>query len=168
MTNENYIVINGKKAKLTEKQLKQLGINVEVNKETPFARHSDEVYWSINAMNGVAGLHDCNSDFDNTMYDNVNYFNDYKFAEQVALQQLLYRKLLKYAYENDAIVKDWTDPNSKKYFISKSTDTNTFYADWNLTVKHGCDVYFTSNEVTERAIEYLVIPFMKEHPEFVW
>lgn len=48
---ENYIVINGKKAELTEKQLKQLGINVEVNKETPFTRHPEKLYWSINAMN---------------------------------------------------------------------------------------------------------------------
>lgn len=30
---ENYIVINGKKAELTEEQMKQLGINVEEKKE---------------------------------------------------------------------------------------------------------------------------------------
>lgn len=163
---DNYITINGKKAELTEEQLKQLGINVEEKKETPFARHSN--YWSISARGSVEGLCDYNSDFDNAIYDNVNYFNDYKFAQQVALHQLLYRKLLKYAYENDAIVNDWTDPNSPKYFVSKSIDTNTFYADWNLVVKNGCAVYFTSKEVIERAIEDVVIPFMKEHPEFVW
>ena len=165
---DNYIVINGKKVELTEEQLKQLGISVNVKKETPFARHPDEAYWSINAMNVVTEQHDRNDDIDNALYVNINYFNDYDFAQQVALQQLLYRKLLKYAYENDAIVTDWTDHDSKKYFIMKSMKMDTFDIDWNYAVKHGCDVYFTSEEVAERAIEDVVKPFMKEHSEFVW
>lgn len=165
---ENYIVINGKKAELTDEQLKQLGINVKVKKETPFARHSNELYWFINTMNVVVGEHDCNDDFNNDVYDNVNYFNDYKFAEQVALHQLLYRKLLKYAYENDAVVNDWNDLDSKKYLIAKSIDDNKFYVDWNHTIKHVCSIYFNSKEVAEQAIENVVEPFMKEHPDFVW
>ena len=32
MNNENYVVINGKKAELTEEQLKQLGIEAGKNK----------------------------------------------------------------------------------------------------------------------------------------
>lgn len=36
---ENYIVINGKKAELTEEQLKQLGINVEEKKEVKVLTH---------------------------------------------------------------------------------------------------------------------------------
>lgn len=163
---ENYIVINGKKAELTEKQLKQLGINVEVNKETPFTRHPEKPYWSINAMN-IAELNDCNDDFDNIVYNNVNYFNDYNFATQVALQQLLYRKLLKYAYESDA-VSDWTDCNSRKYFITKSIKDNKLDFDWSLVSKHNCVVYFNSEKVTKQAIEDVVKPFMEEHPEFVW
>ena len=165
---ENYIVINGKKAELTEEQLKQLGINVEMNKETPFTRHPEKLYWSINAMNAVTGQHDCNDNFDNAVYDNVNYFDDYEFARQVALQQLLYRKLLKYAYTHDAFVDDWTDLNSKKYFISQSKDNNIFYVDWNHRIKHGCSIYFTNNRVAEQAIEDVVKPFMEEYPEFVW
>lgn len=165
---ENYIVINGKKVELTQEQLKQLGISVEVKKETPFARHSDEAYWYINAMNNVIGVHDDNSSLDNAVYDNVNYFNDYDFAQQVALQQLLYRKLLKYAYENDASVTDWTNPDSKKYCIMKSMKMDTFDIDWRYAVKDACVVYFTTKEVAERAIEDVVKPFMKQHPEFVW
>lgn len=164
---ENYIVINGKKAELTDEQMKQLGINVAVKKETPFARHSSELYWFINTMNVVVGQQDCNDDFNNNMYDNVNYFNDYKFAEQVAFQQLLYRKLLKYAYENDD-VNNWTELNSRKYFIIKSIKNNKFDVDWSLTVKNNCVVYFNSEEVAEQAIEDVVEPFMEEHPEFLW
>lgn len=165
---ENYIVINGKKAELTDEQLKQLGINVEVKKETPFARHSDETYWFIKATNTIASLHDYNRDFDNALYNNVNHFNDYNIAEQVALHQLLYRKLLKYAYENDAVVNDWNDLDSKKYLIVKSIDDNKFHIDWNHRIKHVCSIYFNTKEVAEQAIENVVKPFMKEHPHFVW
>lgn len=165
---DNYIVINGKKAELTEEQLKQLGINVEVKKETPFARHSDEAYCFINTMNSVVGLYDHNSDFDNALYDKINYFNNYNFATQVALHQLLYRKLLKYAYENDAIVKDWTDSHIKKFLITKSIDKDKFYIDWNHAVKYGSSIYFTDEMVAQKAIEDIIKPFMEEHLEFVW
>lgn len=143
---ENYIVINGKKVEFTEEQLKQLGINVEEKEETPY---------------------DYNDDFDNVVYNNVNYFNDYKFARQVALHQLLYCKLLKYAYTHDAI-SDWANLNSKKYFIAKSIEDNKFYVYWNLIFNYNCVVYFNSKEVAEQAIEDVIKPFMEEYPEFVW
>lgn len=168
MNNENYIVINGKKVEFTEEQLKQLGINVEMKKETPFTRYPEKSYWSINIFNICQNQNDCLDDFDNTTYDNVNYFNNYEFACQVALHQLLYRKLLKYAYENDAVVDDWTDPNSKKYFIVKRTNENELVTIWSVTLKNDCVVYFTSDEVAKLAIENVVKPFMEEHPEFVW
>lgn len=157
---DNYIVINGKKAELTEEQLRQLGISVEVNKETPFARHSDEAYCFINTMNSVVGLYDHNSDFDNALYDKINYFNNYNFATQVALHQLLYRKLLKYAYENDAIVTDWTDSHIKKYFIAKNTDKNKLFVDWDYRLKQNCVIYFISEEVAEQAIKDVVKPLI--------
>lgn len=166
---DNYIVINGKKAELTEEQLKQLGINVEVKKNNPFTRHPNKPYWSINAMNVVAGQSDCDDNFDNSTYEVANYFNDYKFAEQVALHQLLYRKLLKYAYENNAIVDDWSDLNSQKFFLSMDVgNNNKLYVNWNYKIKHECSVYFNNSKVAEQAIEDIVKPFMKEHPEFVW
>ena len=164
---ENYIVINGKKAELTEEQMKQLGINVKEKKETLFIRHSDESYWYINAMNSVTSHHDYNDDFDNVVYDNVNYFNDYKFARQVALHQLLYRKLLKYAYENDA-VNDWSNLNSEKYFITKNISNDRVFVTFNNTLKHSGVVYFNNDEVAKQAIEDVILPFMVKHPEFVW
>lgn len=170
-TMENYIVINGKKAELTEEQLKQLGIEVKVKKEALFTRHSNELYWSINATNGVVGLHDYNVDFDNALYDNVNYFNDYKFAKQVALHQLLYRKLLKYAYDNNAEVTEkdlGCDNDNPKYFIYCELYHNTFHVDSEAhTVTLGM-VYFKDETVAEQAIEDVVKPFMIENPEFVW
>ncbi len=145
---DNYIVINDKKAELTEEQLKQLGINVEVNKETPQREGTDS--------------------FDNATLEAEYYFNDRELAKQFALHQVLRFNLLTYAYENDAFANDWTDPNSAKYFISKHTGDNAFYVDRAYALKYSFVVYFTSEKVTEQAFEEVVKPFMKEHPEFVW
>lgn len=136
---DNHIAINGKKAELTEEQLKQLDINVE-----------------------------CNDNFDNATLEAEYYFNDRELAKQFALHQLLRFELLNYAYENGALANDWTDPNSVKYFISKHTGDNTFYVDSAYALKYSFVVYFTSEKVTEHAFEDVVKPFMKEHPEFVW
>nr|DAP55459.1 MAG TPA: hypothetical protein [Caudoviricetes sp.] len=165
-TMDNYIVINGKKIELTEEQLKQLGIEVKVKKETLFTRHSNELYWSINATNGVVGLHDYNVDFDNALYDNVNYFNDYKFAKQVALHQLLYRKLLKYAYDNGAEDCDWDNNNTHYYIFFDSKNCN-FKIDLNTQIRSQ-NIYFSKSEVARQAIEDVIKPFMIENPEFVW
>lgn len=147
--------------------MKQLGINVEEKKETPFTRHPDELYWYINAMNSVTGQHDHNDDFDNVVYNNVNYFNDYKFVRQVALHQLLYRKLLKYAYENDAICDTIMSVNKPKYYIAQNPASHIFTVLVQYLTK--CtDVYFSKEKVAHGAISEVVIPFMKEHPDFVW
>ena len=164
---ENYIVINGKRAELTEEQLNQLGINVEVNKETPFTRKPDKLYWSINAMNLVTGQHECNDNFDNTTYEVVNYFNDYKFAEQVALHQLLYRKLLKYAYEHDAVCDTIMFEDKPKYYIAQNIVSHIFTVLVQYQTKCA-DVYFSKEQVAREAINDVIKPFMEEHPEFVW
>lgn len=164
---DNYIVINGKKAELTKEQLEKLGIKTE--KENSFTRRPyGEKYYYITQNDTVNTYSEDGSIYDEKLYEHVNYFNDKDFAQQVALHQLLYRKLLKYAYENDAFADDWTNPNSSKYFIINHTDDNKFCVDWNRTLKHSGVVYFTSEKVTEQAFEDVVKPFMKEHPEFVW
>lgn len=167
-TMENYIVINGKKAELTEEQLKALGIEVKEKKETPFTRHHEKLYWSISAMGGVMGQHEYNADFDNALYDNINYFNDYKFAEQVALHQLLYRKLLKYAYDNGAEDCDWDNNNNNcHYYIYFNYQFNKFIVSSATRSKNFC-VYFSSEKIAKQAIIDVVEPFIKEHPDFVW
>lgn len=163
---DNYIVINGKKVELTEEQLKQLGINVE--EKTPFTRYPEKLYWSINAMNVVTGQHECDDDFDNAVYDNVNYFNDYNFAQQVAFHQLLYRKLLKYAYDNKAEDCEWDWNGKRHYYVVFDYSESFFTIAHTIICKNQGVVYFSKREAAELAIEDVVKPFMKEHPGFVW
>lgn len=162
---ENYIVINGKKAELTNEQMELLGIKVRKN---PFERFGNGgSYHYINEMNAVSYYFDSNDRTDLELYKSVNYFNDEQFANQVALQQLLYRKLLKFAYDNGCEdTKEW-DGNNIHWTIGYSVDYKTFFM-YSKALHKTQGVYFSSKEGTQRAIKEVVEPFMKEHPEFVW
>lgn len=164
---ENYIVINGKKAELTEEQLKKLGINVEKKKETPFTKKVNEPYFYISISNNILCENDDDTNIETLLYDNVNYFNDKNFAKQVALHQLLYRKLLKYAYENDANNCDWRDTKERKYYICFDYEKRHFSVFASFFCKD-CNVYFNNPEIAKQAITDVILPFMRDHSEFVW
>ena len=159
---KNYIVINGKKAELTEEQLKALGIKIESD-DNPFADGTEKYVETVVEPGGVDRVLNNPS----LVYSGLA-FKDKDFAKQVVLHQLLYRKLLKYACENDAFANDWLDLNSVKYLISKHTGSNKIVVDFNYEIKHSNVVYFTDKKVAEQAIEDVILPFMVEHPEFVW
>lgn len=159
--NENYIVINGKKSELTDKQLKALGIEV---RKSLFDKVTDGgSYYFINCGSEVLE----NSREDDLLFNSVNYFNDKSFAEQVALHQLLYRKLLKFVYCNryednkpwDCSHRHWSIQYNARILDFEPFSWDTFKLS---------PVYFSSEKGAERAIKEVVEPFMKKHPEFVW
>ncbi len=157
----NYIVINGKKMDLTEEQLKRLGIEVRKN---PFERVDDGGrYFYINVHGEVHQHYDVKYPYEEKLYDVSNYFINEAFANQVALHQLLYRKLLKFAYDNRCEAME----ESNQYYVNYCPSTKSY------TVQIDCGfrafgTHFSSYEATERAINEVVEPFVKEHPEFVW
>lgn len=164
---ENYIVINGRKVELTDEQLEKLGIKIE--SKNPFERvERHNRYWYIGNFNNTICSNDARYDSDDRFYNSTNYFNDENFAKQVAWHEELYRKLLKYAYENDVEDCDWTNVNSLKYSISKFTDSHEIHIVLSRRLKYSNVVYFTNKEVAKQAVENVVKPFMAEHPEFVW
>ena len=165
--NDNDAVIDGKKIELTEEQLKALGIKVETKRKNPFKdvdRFED--YYFVDRNNEVHASMKTDSSVDNQMYTSANYFSDKAFAEQVALHQLLYRKLLKFAYENDCEDREWGTKH-EHCRIYYDTDSDKFDIDVNDAFKYQ-GVYFSTRQGAKRAIEEVVKPFMKEHPEFVW
>lgn len=167
---ENYIVINGKKAELTEEQLKALGIEVEKKSNSPFNNEFifGEKYYFTNIVDGVDSISFDDKLFDENFIAAANSFNDKDFANQVYLHELLNRKLLKYACENDAFANDWSDRNSVKFLISKNTRSNKIIVDFTYGLKHSNVVYFTDEKVAKQAIEDVILPFMVKHPEFLW
>ena len=164
-TMDNYIVINGKKAELTEEQLKQLGIEVGKKRNNPFNDRSkvDDIFYYITS-DGVRL--DDDDDYNADMITAANNFNDEDFANQIYLHELLNRKLLKYAYDHEAEDCEWNNKNEHYYIYFDSTKyhydikTNQYYRSQNI--------YFSKAEVAKQAIEDIIKPFMKEHPKFVW
>ena len=166
--NENYIVINGKKSELAEEQLKSLGIEVETKRKNPFDEvNRFEDYYFVEKNNEVHAYMKTDSSVDNQMYTSANYFNEKAFAEQIALHQLLYRKLLKFVYDNGYEDKAKWDCTNRHWRIWYDHCNNVFDVGWS-DIFQSSDVYFSTEEGAGRAIREVVKPFMKEHPEFVW
>ncbi len=154
------LTIDGKEVQLTDEQLKALRLVV---RKPPFGRVDDGSYYFINCYGDIKE----DSREDDMLFNNCNYFNDEAFANQVALHQLLYRKLLKFAYDNGyEDEQEWNETN-RHYYVSYDTDKCKFYADVIRTFKHR-DVWFCSRDSANRAIEEVVKPFAKEHPDFIW
>lgn len=161
------LTIDGGEVQLTDEQLKMLGVesNKRINPFETVVRFED--YYSVEKNNEVYAYMDTGSSVDNQLYDAANYFNDKSFAKQVSLHQFLYRKLLKFAYDNECKDTAEWDGVNKHYCITYNTEFDK------VDVTHCFDskfsvVYFSSEEATKRAIKEVVEPFMKEHPEFVW
>ena len=165
---KNYIVINGKKAELTEEQLKQLGIEVEKKRNNPFnskLERGDKYYYIRD--DGIIGEDNYAECFEDDEYiDIVNCFSDKDFANQVYLHELLNRKLLKYAWDNEAEDCEWKG-NNLHYYIFYDKNRCVFSIDVNSCIQSQ-NVYFSKKDVARQAIKDVIEPFMKEHPEFVW
>lgn len=163
---ENYIVINGKKMDLTDEQLKQLGIEVRKN---PFESVGyDGNYYYTDSFGTITQTTDSCNSVSARFQNAANYFNDEAFAKQVALHQLLYRKLLKFAYEQGyKDVLEWNCCNLH-YRIHYTYLDNKFDVASNDTYKNQNAVYFATRNGALSAIKEVVEPFIKEHPEFVW
>lgn len=166
MSTENYIVINGKRAELTEEQLKQLGI--EVNKH-PFERQpkNQPFYFITNKAKVEYGVEVC--DFHcNGLFEVANYCTDKGTMEQRALHETLSRLLWRYSMEHNGDKIDWSNRDSKKYFIYYNNCSHKYGVDSRYDYNFMTNVFFYEYEIAESAIKEIVEPFMKEHPKFKW
>lgn len=133
--------------------------------KTPFARvNKEEPYYLINFNNEIQEQLERNWGFDDKLYEGSNYFNDKKFAEQVMLHQLLFRKLLKFKLEREQETKISSMPS----FISLDK-MNVPYVDETCRANRNCNgVYFNERSTAKLALKEVVEPFLEEHPDFIW
>lgn len=157
---ENYIVINGKRAELTKEQMEALGI--EEKFESPYADPSEKYVRTITLYGTDIVL--------NTSYLITSGLafkqKEEAFARQVRLHELLYRKLLKYAYDTNTIDRSEWDGRNYHYFVVK--DSKHYRVRAQLAEKFLNTVYFNSADAIFKVIENVILPFEKEHPEFIW
>lgn len=160
---ENYIVINGKKVELTEEQLKALGIKIEEN--DPFELELGE-YFYINPSGEV--IEDYNSSGCVTTeyrYNVANYCKDEDLMEQRALHETLNRLLWRYSMQHGRDKINWIGGGYKIYYnhINKIFDVSGNDAFQVLGA-----VYFYDEKTANDAIDEIVMPFMKKHPNTKW
>lgn len=161
------LTINGKSVSLTDEECDVL-YKEYYKYENPFERKIDEKYYYITMSEDVSAFIDYNDRADAEYYQKCNYFRDRELAEQVALHQLLYRKLLRFGFDNNCIdIAEWNGTHDH-WCIHYNCVSQNFEAYHWRAFRFLSDVYFSSKKAAERAIKEVVEPFMKEHPNFVW
>ena len=158
-----YIEIDGKRAKLTEEQLKALGLEPE--KKNPFERA--DIYHVIGESGFVDKFHDNHDDTDDDFFKIANYCTDKELMEQRALHETLNRLLWRYSMEHGGDEINWDDNTTKKWHILFDSITQQ----WDINVSYRQKTmmpYFATSKTANDAIEEIIKPFMAEHPEFKW
>ena len=120
----NYICINGKKAELTEEQMRALGI--ELPKANPFARANEgEECYIITAKGGICPYCEDDTSFIDDCFNTANYCTDKAIMEQRALHETLNRLLWRYSMEHDGDKINWNTV-SDKWAIYYEHDTGKY------------------------------------------
>lgn len=159
---ENYIVINGQKAELTEEQLKQLGIKVKKRKRWREDLYNDK-YFFLNSCNSIECTFERNKKPDDFRYYNHNYFKTKEEAETYARVLETEMLLKKYADEHNGKFGDF-----KYYFFWSGTtnwvriDSVTSYAYRPRTI------FFSSKEIIADAIKEIGGDRIKEYLTYEW
>ena len=110
-----------------------------------------EKYYTISTKGKIGSYSFCNDDFDKEILDFGNYFKTQEEAERKRFEIRLHRKLELFALENNDAEID-LNIHSEKYIISYRIDGNIF-VDKVYSFKDLGQVYFTSKEIAEKALE---------------
>ena len=110
-----------------------------------------EKYYTISTKGKIGSYSFCNDDFDKEIIDFGNYFKTQEEAERKRFEIRLHRQLELFALENNDTEITW-DINSEKYLINYNKDKGIFI-DRVYTLKIFGQVYFTSKEIAEKALE---------------
>lgn len=174
---ENKITINGKTFKLDElspelrHMLAELGV-IREEKRSPFERAEfGGTYWSFTrGVNEPCELPEFEDRFDNRQFENANYFTDKEFASRLALKFELWRRLLRYAY-NNKVCMPLEDINANAIcnmaWTARYNPEEKKFTSWVVCEPGLCEVLFTSQAAANDAIEKVINPFVEEHPEIL-
>ena len=111
-----------------------------------------EKYYAILTNGEINTYNFFNDNVDDKIIGFGNYFKTKEEAERKCFEIRLHRQLELFALENNETEIDWNDDSSKEYIISYSKDRGIF-VDRVYNLKDFGQVYFTSKEIAEKAIE---------------
>lgn len=161
---ENYIVINGKKAELTEEQLKQLGIELPPENNRWRATKGQK-YYRVNTFNQISSLRECYCADDDWCYYSHNYFKTKEDAEKYARVLETEMLLRKYADEHNEPMpwdtsKHWT-------ILYNAIDYRIEIESWVCFMMPQI-VYFSSEKIARDALEEIGEERIKEYLTYEW
>ena len=110
-----------------------------------------EKYYIISTKGKIGSYSFCNDDFDKEIIDFGNYFETQEEAERKRFEIRLHRQLELFALENNDTEIDW-NIHSEKYVINYSKKMGLFTVEV-YDLKDFGQVYFTSKEIAEKALE---------------
>ena len=160
---EIYLIVDGKRTDLTNEQLEMLGIDVN---NDPFERRYNKYFYFID-YDGCIDRNTDNDASDNCCYNIANYCTDENLMKQRALHETLNRLLWRFSMQNGGDKIDWRNEFQNKWVINFNYSDNSFFVE-NKPQLRSFNPCFISKEIVERAIDEIIKPFMKEHPDFEW
>lgn len=168
---KNYIMLDGRKFEIDEKNSTLLRAVVDEEKEekkNPLSRQKNGgKYYYIGRNGDVYNDVEAGFPIDDRGYNVANYCRDEKLMGQRALHETLNRLLWRFPEENGGD-NDW-GKNANHYVIYHYKGGKDHYNVASYTyVSYQGAVYFSSEELAYRAIEEIVNPFVAKHPDFVW
>lgn len=121
------------------------------------ARYGDK-YYSIFEFRIRRNM-DSNHEIDNKLFSTANYFNNKEYAKYIAFKETLMRRMDRFAWEHNTKVINWHD-RSIKYCIVFDNHNKELRISYYMSYKSN-DIYFTSKEIAEKAIEEFKDDLMK-------
>ena len=150
-----------------EKELAQFKKELDEKDKSPYCKrvqHGD-YYFAVHGSGLVKRDCDLNLEFNIGHYETANYFSDKSFAKKVAAEQTLTNLLRKYTYEHGWSDDRWDDKNTPKYCVCYDALNKRMILDYWFSNKYLGIIYFVDRKTATNAIQEVVIPFVKKHPE---
>lgn len=165
---ENYIMLDGQKFEIDEKNLLLLRavVGEQKEKEKLFTREEGQIYYYISGFGSVSFSTENEMRTDDNRYEVGNYCTDEKLMEQRALHETLNRLLWRFSemYGGDV---GWNGENDHFYIVYNKINNEYLVSDCAYMKTQGV-IYFPSIRRAQEAIEIVVKPFVAAHPDFVW
>ena len=130
--------------------------------KNPYKRVDNrERYYFVSERGGVDHFKDLDHGFDNKQFNSSNYFNNKNYAEYVGFKETLMRKLDRFAWEHNAKVINWGDCSQPKHYIVLNNSRDKNLEVYSCFALQSNNIYFTSKEIAEKAIEEFKDDLMK-------
>lgn len=93
------------------------------------------------------------NDYDDTAFENANYYTDKKLAEDNIRADRLLRRLRRFSAVNRKNKIDWENSNQAKFIIFFDYDDEELPVTKKYFIRHFGEIYFDTEELAEKAIE---------------